>query len=67
MVSGFLPSRYSRELMLLERWSIGILMLLFFMPFLSNGALDPLGTVMGPPLRFFLWLFTGDASRVVLA
>ena len=56
---GLLPRDLSQPLARLEPWGPGILILLLLLPFISNGQYSPLLTVMGPPLNFFLDLFTG--------
>jgi len=54
---GLLPPQLGRELSKLEPWGIGILMLLVFLPYLSNGRFSPIATLMDPPRNFFLRLF----------
>lgn len=50
---GLLPEEMGREAQRLEAWGPGLLMLLFFLPFLTGGAINPLFTVMNPLLDFF--------------
>jgi len=59
---GVLPDELSRPLARLEPWGMGILLLLFALPFLTNGELSPLSAVMSPAIEFLLNLFAGDAG-----
>lgn len=59
---GVLPDEIARPLSRLEPWGMGILLLLFAVPFLTNGEFSPLSTVMSPAIEFFLDLFAGDAG-----
>ncbi|MEZ4502779.1 MAG: site-2 protease family protein [Dehalococcoidia bacterium] len=63
---GLLPDDLSRTLQSYAAWGPGILLLLIFMPFLSNGQFNPLFDVMGPAIDFFLRVFTGDAGQVTV-
>jgi Zn-dependent protease len=62
VVVGLLPPDLSRSLARLEPWGPGLLLLLFFMPFLSNGDFNPLFSIMGPPIEFLVRLFAGDSG-----
>lgn len=64
---GLLPPELSRSVSRIEPWGPGILLLLFFMPFLSNGDFNPLFDLMGPPIEFFLHLFAGDSGGLRVA
>ena len=44
-----------------------ILLILFLLPFLTNGSFNPLFEVMGPPIEFFLNLFAGDSGGLRVA
>jgi len=59
---GVLPPELGRELVKIEPWGFGILMLLFFAPFFTGGAINPLFTVMGPILNVLLEIFAGGAA-----
>jgi len=48
---GLLPPNLAREISKYEQWGPGILMLLFFLPFITG--FNPLFTVMNPLLDFF--------------
>jgi Zn-dependent protease len=63
---GLLPPELGRSLARLEPWGPGILMVLFFLPFLSGGQFNPLFTVMSPLLELFLNLFAGDSDSLRL-
>jgi Zn-dependent protease len=67
VVNGLLPPDLGREFSKLEAWGPGILLLLFFMPFLSGGDFNPLFDIMGPPVEFFLRLFAGDSGGLRVA
>jgi Zn-dependent protease len=54
---GLLPPHLGRELSKLEQWGPGILMLLFFLPFMTG--YNPLFLVMNPLLDFFTELAMG--------
>jgi Zn-dependent protease len=54
---GLLPSDLAREVSKVEQWGPGILMLLFFLPFLTG--YNPLFTVMNPLLDLFTQLAMG--------
>ncbi len=56
---GLLPPDFGRQVERLEPWGMGILMVLFFLPFMTG--FSPLLSVMGPPIRFFVRLFTGES------
>ena len=64
---GLLPRDLGGELARLEAWGPGLIMLLFFLPFLSGGRFNPLFAVMSPLLGFFLRLFAGAAGGLLLA
>jgi Zn-dependent protease len=59
---GVLPPELGRELVKIEPWGFGILMLLFFAPFLTGGQINPLFAVMGPILNVLLEVFAGGAA-----
>ena len=61
---GLLPRELSQSLERLERWGPGILILLILMPFISGGQFNPLFTVMGPLIDFFLDLFVGGGLPI---
>jgi Zn-dependent protease len=61
---GLLPGDLSRTFASYAAWGPGVLMLLIFLPFLSNGQFNPLFDVMGPVIDFLLGAFTGDAGSV---
>ncbi len=63
---GVLPPHLGRELARLDAWGPGLLMLLFFVPFLSGGRFNPLFDAMSPLLNLFLRLFAGDAGGLLL-
>jgi Zn-dependent protease len=67
VVVGLLPPELSRSAAQLERWGPGVLLLLFMIPFISGGQYNPLFTVMGPLIEFFLRLFAGDAGGLRVA
>ncbi len=54
---GLLPTKLARPLAEAERWGPGVLMLLIFAPFLTGGDINPLFTVLGPPIDVLLDLF----------
>jgi Zn-dependent protease len=56
---GVLPRDLSLRLARLEAWGPGILLLLFMLPFFTQGQYDPLFSVMGPPVNFLLDVFLG--------
>ncbi len=64
---GVVPANLSRDLARFEAWGPGILLLLFFVPFLSGGDFNPLFDVMGPPIEFLLRLFAGDSGGIRVA
>ncbi len=64
---GVVPANLSRDLARFEAWGPGILLLLFFVPFLSGGEFNPLFDVMGPPIEFLLRLFAGDSGGIRVA
>jgi len=64
---GLLPRDLSRELGKYEAWGPGVLLILFLLPFLSDGSLNPLLDVMGPPIEFLLNLFAGDSGGLRVA
>ena len=64
---GVLPRQIGEPIERLEPWGMGILLLLFMLPFLSNGEINPIGTVMGPPVEFLLNIFTGGDSDLRFA
>jgi Zn-dependent protease len=61
---GLLPGELSRSLARIEPWCLGILMLLVFAPFLTNGQFSPLSMVMNPLITFILNLFLGHGVSV---
>jgi Zn-dependent protease len=67
VVVGLLPPDLSRSVARLEPWGPGLLLLLFFMPFLSNGDFNPLFSIMGPPIEFLVRLFAGDSGGLRVA
>lgn len=64
---GVLPRDLSREIGKYEAWGPGVLLILFLLPFLTNGSFNPLFEVMGPPIEFFLKLFAGDSGGLRVA
>jgi Zn-dependent protease len=65
VVVGLLPPHLGRELSRLEAWGPGLLMVLFFMPFFSNGRFNPISDVMSPVIALFLGLVAGDPGRLI--
>jgi Zn-dependent protease len=65
VVLGLLPPDLSRQVEPLERWGPGLLMLLFFLPFLTGGAFNPLFEVMDPLRRLILGAVVGEPSAFV--
>ncbi|MPZ97761.1 MAG: site-2 protease family protein [Dehalococcoidia bacterium] len=64
---GLLPGELSEQLARLEPWGPGILMLLILSPFISGGEFNPLFTIMGPLIEFFLTIFVGDGGGLRVA
>ncbi|MGE0227130.1 MAG: site-2 protease family protein [Dehalococcoidia bacterium] len=64
---GLLPTNLSRELGKYEAWGPGVLLILFMLPFITNGNVNPLFDVMGPPIEFLLNLFAGDSGGLRVA
>ena len=64
---GLLPRGLSIEYQRLAPWMPGVLLLLFFLPFITNGEFSPLVDLMGPPINFFLELFVGGSTRLRVA
>ena len=64
---GLLPPQLGRRGRAQRAVGAGILMLLFFLPFLHRGEFNPLFTVIEPLHRLFLWLFAGDSDAAALA
>lgn len=58
---GVLPPQLGRELVKIEPWGFGILMLLVFAPFFTGGSFG-LFTVMGPILNALLEALAGGAA-----
>jgi Zn-dependent protease len=56
---GLLPDDLSREFAKLAQYGLGILMLLFFLPLVTGYS--PLSEIMGPSVRWLVWLFTGTS------
>ena len=56
---GLLPDGLAARYQRLEPWGMGLLMLLVFLPFLTDGAVG-LGVVMNPAVRFFEGLLLGS-------
>jgi Zn-dependent protease len=56
---GLLPRDLSVQVARIEPWGPGILFTLILLPFLSGGDFNPLFTVMGPLIDFFLEVFVG--------
>lgn len=57
---GVLPDELSRPLSRIEPWGFGILLvLLFAVPFMTGGEINPLFEVTSPARRFIISLFTG--------
>jgi Zn-dependent protease len=61
---GLLPGQASETLQRLAPWGPGILMVLIMLPLFSSGQFDPLFSVLGPLVDFFLQLFVGGPSDV---
>ena len=61
---GLLPRQVARPLADAERWGPGILMLLIVVPFFTGGAVNPLFSVLGPPIDLLLDLFAPGISRL---
>lgn len=64
---GLLPRDLSREVSKYEQWGPGVLLLLFFLPFMTGGEFNPLFDIMGPPIEFFLRLFAGSSGGLRVA
>lgn len=64
---GLLPPDLSREVARLEPWGPGVLLLLFFIPFMTGGEFNPLFDVMGPAIEFLVNLFAGDSGGLRVA
>ncbi|HRC61988.1 MAG: site-2 protease family protein [Dehalococcoidia bacterium] len=64
---GLLPRDLSREVGKYEAWGPGVLLILFMLPFLTNGQISPLFDIMAPPIEFFLHLFAGDSGGLRVA
>ncbi|MGE0056608.1 MAG: site-2 protease family protein [Dehalococcoidia bacterium] len=56
---GVLPRDLGRELSKLEQYGPGILLLLFFLPFLTGGSLSPLYSIMSPITNALIDLISG--------
>ena len=57
---GLLPDELSRPLARLEPWGFGILLvLLFVVPFMTGGEINPLFEITSPARRLFINLFAG--------
>ncbi len=64
VAAGLLPPGLARPFAAAERWGPGILMLLIFAPFLTGGAVNPLYSVLGPPVELLLDLFAPGIGRL---
>jgi Zn-dependent protease len=53
---GLLPPPLADPLRRIQQYGPLILMVLIFLPFLTRGALNPLGWIIGPPISFLLRL-----------
>ena len=61
---GLLPRDLGRSLAQLEPYGPALLLLLFFMPFLSGGQINILGGVMSPAIDGLTQLFSGGKAGV---
>jgi Zn-dependent protease len=61
---GLLPRELARPLAEAERWGPGVLMLLIFAPFLTGGEINPLFTVLGPPIDVLLGLLAPGINQL---
>jgi Zn-dependent protease len=59
---GLLPRDLSRRLARLEAWGPGLLFVLIALPWMTNGALNPISTLMNPLVSLFLAAFLGDGG-----
>lgn len=57
VVQGLLPRDLARSFGRLEAWGPGVLFLLIALPWLTNGSINPISTVMSPMVGFFLNIF----------
>jgi len=64
VLAGILPDDLAREYAKLEPWGFGVLMLLIFSGFITNGQFS-LFTLMGPVVRLLMRLFAGDAGSLI--
>lgn len=62
---GLLPPHLGRELSRLEAWGPGVLMLLFFLPILSGGRINPISEVMAPAIALLLRVVAGEPGRLI--
>jgi Zn-dependent protease len=56
---GLLPRDMGREVSKLEQYGPGILMLLFFLPFITGGSISPLYQIMSPITNTLIDLISG--------
>ncbi|MBM4415832.1 MAG: site-2 protease family protein [Chloroflexi bacterium] len=64
VATGLLPPEIGRVVARYEAWGPGVLLLLFLVPYLTQGEYNPLFTVMSPLIDFFLRLFAESSGGV---
>jgi Zn-dependent protease len=67
VATGLLPRELGRLVARYEPWGPGVLLLLFLIPYLSQGEFNPLFTVMDPLIDFFLRLFAEPSGGLRVA
>lgn len=64
IVVGVLPRQLSMSLARYEAWGPGVLFGLIALPWITNGSLNPLSSVMNPVIEFFLAVLLGAGRGI---